>query len=215
MLRHLPWVQEIRACSLGAAIAQSVVCSARCPAWCSVAGSTLLWASGSGDFSLRLTWVLTPFPLKLFRMRVKTEVLSVHTCILLYGFERSWHSCPRWVKAGNKHTLSVHHTCRRTVTPSKSVIGFLKKDHIPENLTKNSEFQRYSWEHRRRRRIAPRSSWSSHTSDLELKILVAYLLEAIHCGGIARTDWPSVSICFWIRYVSCSCNVSVKACKCF
>ena len=50
---------------LGAGIAQSVVHWARCPAWCSIAGFTLLWASGRGDFfPLELTWVLTPNPKK-------------------------------------------------------------------------------------------------------------------------------------------------------
>ena len=37
---------------LGAEIAQSLVCWARCAACCSVAGLTLFWASGRGEFFL-------------------------------------------------------------------------------------------------------------------------------------------------------------------
>ena len=46
----------------GAGTVQPVVCWARCPAWYSVASSSLLWATGRGFFSLGLTWFLTPFP---------------------------------------------------------------------------------------------------------------------------------------------------------
>ena len=45
----------------GATTAQLVVCWARCPAWCSIAGLIFFWASGRRDF-LELIWVLTPFP---------------------------------------------------------------------------------------------------------------------------------------------------------
>ena len=36
----------------GAKNAQLAVCWSRCPAWCSITGSTLFWASGRKDFSL-------------------------------------------------------------------------------------------------------------------------------------------------------------------
>ena len=39
----------------GAGIAQSAVCWAHCPAWCSCMGLILLWASSRGDFPLELT----------------------------------------------------------------------------------------------------------------------------------------------------------------
>ena len=42
----------------GAWTAQSVVCWVRCPAWCSIADSILLWASSRGDFFL---WSLHRF----------------------------------------------------------------------------------------------------------------------------------------------------------
>ena len=41
------------------------------PAWCSIAGSNLLQASGRGDFPLEITWVLTPFPQSSFRWKYK------------------------------------------------------------------------------------------------------------------------------------------------
>ena len=43
--------QENSMISLGVGIAESLVCWACCPAWCSIAGS-ILWASDRGDFSL-------------------------------------------------------------------------------------------------------------------------------------------------------------------
>ena len=45
---------------------------ARCPAWCSVTGSILLWGNfpSEGIFPLELTWVRTPLPKELFWMRV-------------------------------------------------------------------------------------------------------------------------------------------------
>ena len=54
---------------LGAGIAQLVVLGL---AVHSVAGSILLWGHFpvEGIFPLELTWVQTPFPQKLFRMRV-------------------------------------------------------------------------------------------------------------------------------------------------
>ena len=55
----------------GAGIAQWVVCWARCPAWCSVAGSTFLWASSRGGFPVELAQVLTPFPRNSFGWEYK------------------------------------------------------------------------------------------------------------------------------------------------
>ena len=57
----------------GAGIAQLVVLGL---AVHSVTGSILLWGhfTVEGIFPLELTWVQTPSPQKLFRMRVQTEV---------------------------------------------------------------------------------------------------------------------------------------------
>ena len=55
---------------------------ARCPAWCSVVGSVLLWGEicGRGDFPLELTWLLTPFPQNSFRWEYKPRSsLCTHT----------------------------------------------------------------------------------------------------------------------------------------
>ena len=81
--------------TLGAGIAQLVVCWIRCPVWCSVAGymcknltqngepqgyscgmqkkkkKSLLWASGRGDFSLGVNMVLTLFPQNSFKWEYK------------------------------------------------------------------------------------------------------------------------------------------------
>ena len=59
----------------------------------------------------------------------------MHTCILLQGLKRSWHSCLRWVNAGNKDTPSMHHPQRQNVTTC--MVGLEKKnDHIRKYLTK-------------------------------------------------------------------------------
>ena len=54
----------------GARAAQSVVCWAHCPVWCSFIGLTLLWASGRGDFSLGVNMASDSIPQKLFPMIV-------------------------------------------------------------------------------------------------------------------------------------------------
>ena len=54
----------------GAGIAQSVVCWVYCSAKCSVAGSTLLWASSRGNVSLGVNMISDSIPPKLFQMRV-------------------------------------------------------------------------------------------------------------------------------------------------
>ena len=72
----------------------------------------------------------------------------MHTCILLHGFKRSWHSCPEWVNGNNKNTPSMHHPQRRNVTTS--MVGLRNGQYT--KISKNGEPQRYSWEHRRRRR---------------------------------------------------------------
>ena len=56
--------------SKGARIAQLVSYLVCCPAWCSVMGSILLWASGCGDFSLGVNMASDSIPPKFFRMRV-------------------------------------------------------------------------------------------------------------------------------------------------
>ena len=45
----------------------------------------------------------------------------MHTCIPSHRIKRSWHSCLRWVNAGNKNTPSMHHPRRRNVVIS--VVG--------------------------------------------------------------------------------------------
>ena len=49
---------------MGAGITQSVVCWARCPAWCSGMGSILLLASSKGDFSLGINMGSDSIPQK-------------------------------------------------------------------------------------------------------------------------------------------------------
>ena len=134
----------------GAWIAQLVEHSACCPARCSIAGSTLFWASSKTKriFPLELTWVLTPFPRNSFGWEYKPRS-SLRTYAFHHTLKRSWHSSPWRVNAGNKNTPSMHHPRRWNVTTS--MIG-LKNCQICKNLTlKNGEPQRSSWESRRRR----------------------------------------------------------------
>ena len=95
-------------------------------------------------------------------------------CIPSHRLKRLWHSCLKWVNAGNKNTPSMHHPRRRNV--ATSVVG-LKDDHIHENLTQNGEPQRYSWGnteqelwwHTPRKGTTPRKNWikfyHQHPSD--------------------------------------------------
>ena len=55
----------------GAGIAQSVVCWARCPAWCSSWVRSFSEPPVGGIFPLELTWVLTPFPKNYFGWKYK------------------------------------------------------------------------------------------------------------------------------------------------
>ena len=66
----------------------------------------------------------------------------MHTCIPLHGLKWSWHSCPRYVNAGNKNIPSMYHLGRRSVTTS--IVG-LKNGHIRKNVTQNGEPQRSGW----------------------------------------------------------------------
>ena len=54
------------------------------------------------------------------------------------------------VDCQQQNTPSMHHPRRRNVTTS--TVG-LKNSHIRKNLTLNDEPQRYSWKHRRKRRM--------------------------------------------------------------
>ena len=56
----------------GTGIAQLVVCWARCPAWCKVAGSTLLWSSRRGNFSIAVNMGFDSIPYKSFRWECKS-----------------------------------------------------------------------------------------------------------------------------------------------
>ena len=75
----------------------------------------------------------------------------MYTCIPLHRLKRSWHSCPRWVNAGNKNTPRMHLPQRQNVTTS--MVG-LRIGHLRKNLTQNGEPQRQSisWGTRRRRK---------------------------------------------------------------
>ena len=110
----------------GARIAQWLVCWAHCPAWCSVAGSILLWTSITGDFPLVLTWVLTPLPKNFFKWEYRPR-----SSLCAHAFHHTdWHSCPRWVNASNKTTQ--HAPSRKT-----------KCDYLNDWIKKRSHTQKY------------------------------------------------------------------------
>ena len=39
-------------------------------------------------------------------------------CAYMHSIKRTWHSCPKWVNAGNENTPSIHHPRRRNMTTS-------------------------------------------------------------------------------------------------
>ena len=123
-----------------------VVCWSCCPAWCSIMfhpplGRIFLV---NGISLLELTWVLTPFPHYSFGWEYKPR--SVDTCIPLLRLQRSWHSCPRQVNAGNKNTPSMHLPRKWNVTTS--MVG-LRNGHIISPKMVNP--RDVAGEHRRRR----------------------------------------------------------------
>ena len=79
--------------------------------------------------------------------------------------QRSWHSCPWRMDAGNKNTPSIRHPRRWNVTTSMA--GLEKWSHTkkspppPPYPPKNGETQRYSWEHTQKKKKAPNSALSA------------------------------------------------------
>ena len=111
----------------GAGIAQSVVWRASCLMWYITAGSTLLWASGRGDFSLELTWVLTPYLKNSFRQEYKLRS-SLYTHALHHTDSKD----PD-IHVLDKNTPSMHHPQRWNVTTS--TVGLINS-HIHKNSLK-------------------------------------------------------------------------------
>ena len=54
----------------------------------------------------------------------------MHADIPSHRLNRSWHSCPRPVNAGNNNALSMHHPWRRNVT--SCMVGLKKKENVPQ-----------------------------------------------------------------------------------
>ena len=154
-LMHQAWGSAVITVA-GAGIAQSVVCWACCPEWCSAVDSIRLWASGGGDFSLGLNMDYDSIRQKLFGIKYKPRSGLYHTCFPWHGLKRSWRSCPRRVNVGNKNSSSMHHPRRRNVTTSMAGLKKKKRSQTQKSH-QNGETQRYSWERRRRRRSTPNS----------------------------------------------------------
>ena len=123
---------------VGVRIAPSAVCWVRCPAWCSVAGLNLLWDSDRADIFIGATMVSDSIP-NTFGQEYNKPRSSLCTHAFHRRLKRSWHSCPRWVNAGNKTTVSMHQPQRRNVT---TCMVRLKNSHIRKNPTQNGERQR-------------------------------------------------------------------------
>ena len=129
-------------------IFQSVVYWAPSPAWCSVVGSILFWASDWGDFfPLELAWVLTPFPQNSFRWEYKPRSsLCTHAFQCADSIDPDIHVLDGWILAAKTHPAWIIHEDWMWLPQWLD----LKNGHIRENLTQNGEPQRYSWEWRRR-----------------------------------------------------------------
>ena len=103
----------------------------------------IFFFSDKGDFSLGVTWVLTPFLQDSFRWENKTRSSLCTHAFPCTDSKDPEVPCPRQVNAGNKNTPSMHHPQRWNVT--SSMIGLKKHSHIGQNLTQDGEPQRYSW----------------------------------------------------------------------
>ena len=125
-----------------AKIAQLVVCSVHCPAWCSVVGLILLCEEffRRGDFfPVELTWVLTPFPLNSLRWENKQRSsLCTHAFHGTESKDLDIHILDRWMQ----NTPSTYHPQRWNA--ATSMVG-LHNGHKCKNIAQNGEPQRYSW----------------------------------------------------------------------
>ena len=120
-----------------ARIAQSIVCWARCPAWCSVAGSTLLWACSKGDFSLGVNMGPGSIPWNSFGWECKSRSgLCTHACHGMDLKDPDIHVLDGWMLATKTHPA-------RTIQ-NVTMVG-LKNGYTYKNLTQSGEPQRYTW----------------------------------------------------------------------
>ena len=114
----------------------------------------------------------------------------MHTCIPSHGLKRSWHSCPRWVNAGNKNSLSMHNPRRRNVTAS--VVG-LKNGLICKNLTQNGGSQRYySWGMRKKKKKKKKTTYHAAEPSTGPELLYNYRhhyqQHCLHCYHSSDID---------------------------
>ena len=121
-----------------------VVCWARCPAQCSIAGSNLLWAEffpegGIFPWSWHGFWLRSP-P-NSFGWEYKPR-----SCLCTHAFHRNdskdpdIHALDGWMLA-TKHTQHAP----SMKTECDYLNGWIKNSHIRKNLTQNDEPQKYSW----------------------------------------------------------------------
>ena len=126
----------------GTRIAQSVVCRACCPAWCSVAGSTLLWFSSRGDFFLGVNMGSDSIPSKnSFRWEYKlTSSLCTYAFHCMDSNDPDIHVLDGWMLTTKKHT---QHAPSTKMVATTSMVGLKKKKkkkgHNRDNLAKNGE----------------------------------------------------------------------------
>ena len=94
----------------GTGMARLVVRWARCPAWCSVVGSILLWGdffSGRGDYYLGVNMVLTPFPKTSFGWEYK-----LRSSLCTHAFHRTHSKDPDiHVLVGRMPASKTHPAC--------------------------------------------------------------------------------------------------------
>ena len=92
-----------------AGIAQSVVCWARCPAWCSAAGLTLLWVSCRGDFSLEVNVGSDSAPWNSFGWEYKPRSsLCTHAVHRTDSNYPGIYVLDGWIQAKNTSACTIH-----------------------------------------------------------------------------------------------------------
>ena len=110
-------------------MAQSVVCWARCPAWCSVASSNLLWTSGTGCFPLELTWVLTPFP------KTLSDESMNRVCVHMNSIARTPKILTFMSQTGERRQQKHTQHAPSTKTECAYLYGWIIKRSHAQNLT--------------------------------------------------------------------------------
>ena len=153
---------------VGSRIAQSVLCWACCLVLCSIADSTLLWASGKRDFSLWVNMGSHYIAENSFRWEYKPRSsLCTHTFHSTDSKGPDVHILDRWMLARKTHPACTIHEdgmwLPQWLDEKKTQTN--KKDHTCTNLTKKWRTPEILLGTQKKKKEEPRWKWRFYTED--------------------------------------------------